>query len=74
MFTVHTPVTGRLSASASAIALVMLLAGNVAAVQLDRDPGASNTNTCQGASRNVHDQHLRLKLVTTAGCNVIRNG
>ena len=62
----------RLMALASAMTLVALLSGNVAAYELDRDDANSGPpSPCQLDPGVVLDQHLMAKLGTTAGCEVI---
>ena len=68
------PLSRRLTALASAFALVALLSGNAAAYPLDRDDGVSvsaPSSPCHLAAEVVLDRHLAAKLRTTAGCAVI---
>ena len=77
MFTGLKPATlgRRFTALASAMTLVALLSGNVAAYQLVGDDGGSSASSpCYVAPAVEIDQLLRAKLATTSGCNVIANG
>ena len=69
------PLGRRLTAVASAFALVALLSGSVAAYPLDRDDGVrTQSSPCQLDPGVVLDRHLMAKLRTTAGCAVIALG
>jgi hypothetical protein len=62
----------RLAATASALALTVLLAGNVAARQLARDDGGSAALvTPKLDSRSVAGLQFKLKLATTAGYRIL---
>ena len=66
-----TPLNRRLTAVASAFALVALLSGSVAAYPLDRDDGVrvnAPSSPCHLDPGVVLDWHLMAKLRTTAGC------
>ena len=67
------PLSRRLTAVASAFALVALLSGSVAAYPLDRDDGQDSI-VSQPDPGVVLDRHLMAKLRTTAGCAVIARG
>ena len=65
--------TRRITQPACALALVMLLAGNVAARELPGDgPGCLAVGPC--LDRSVKDLHLRHKLATKAGYDVLVRG
>jgi hypothetical protein len=61
-----------LTAPACALALVLLLAGNVAAHELTGDSGASAAGP--RLDRSIENLHLRFKLATNAGHDVLVRG
>ena len=65
----------RLAASASALALAVLLTGNVAAYQLERDDHGNGALVTPRLNPSMASgQWLRLKLATTAGHKVLVYG
>jgi hypothetical protein len=65
----------RFTASAGALALAVLLSGNVAASQLSRDGGSEGPLvTPKSSSSDVATLLFRLKLATTAGYEVAVRG
>ena len=66
-------VTRRFTAPACALALVLLLAGNVAARALPGDArGCLSVGPC--LDRSIEDLHLRHKLATNAGYDALVRG
>jgi len=75
MFAVQSTFGRRLSAIASAIALVVLLTGNVAAFQLEGDGTRTATLvTPKLSSVNGPSQWMRFKLSTSAGHKILVDG
>jgi hypothetical protein len=80
MFTIHAPVlrhgkstqaTRRVSAIVSALVSVLLLAGNVAAVQLAGDDNRTTPIVTPKLETRIADLHLRFKLATKAGYEIL---
>ena len=69
---ISTRLARRLAGLASAVALTVLLTGNVAAYQLDRDDhGSSPLVTPRVYVSTVSAQWISLKLATTAGHKIL---
>lgn len=72
--TIPVRITHPLRALVCALAMTLLVAGNVAASQLPTDQGGAGAAVDPRLDMSIRNLHLRFKLATTAGYDILVRG